>query len=466
MGSLFMAVILAVVAIVALAFPVPEIFTRVKRIVGVSLIVLAAAIGIMGGVSYNDAGFCVHNRTAFGAETAKCDLGWYFSGWGQTTEWAHYITVSHTTQPTENSVTDLPAYPIRMADNWSGLMTQTTRFGIPQDPEQFLKMARDFRSPERLVVTTLRPAVTSSLDSVANLYTMEEYWSQGKRDEFKTEFENAVKKGRPAIDRTEVITPGVSYSPNTAPSSSPNAADTAETGGPDSTRVVTTKRLDKDGAEIRIPHEYIDYGIVISSAIVENLDPDNTFEDRIQERKEAASRRIIAREKRLEEEEQRLLAITKAEREIAQKQGEARVVQIEKTTNAETAKRLAVTASEQIREQAKITKETETINLDTARIQAENVKLTADASAYERTKLLEADNALQIKLNAEVDIQKVWADAYARRNVPGIVLGGGGVGGAPTGSDSEVTQLMKLLTVDAARRLNYQRTLEETAPKP
>lgn len=345
-------------------------------------------------------------------------------------------------------------------------MTETTRFGIPQDNEQFLKMARDFRSPERLVVTTLRPAVTSSLDSVANLYTMEEYWSQGKRDEFKTEFEAAVKLGRPAIDRTEVVTPGVSYSLNTAPSDSPNAADTAETGGPESTRVVTTKRVDSTGKEIRIPHEYLDYGIVISSAIVENLDPDNTFEDRIQERKEAASRRIIAREKRLEEEEQRLLAITKAEREIAQRQGEARVVQIEKTTNAETAKRLAVTASEQIREQAKITKETETINLDTAKIQAENVKVTADASAYERTKLLEADNALQIKLNAEVDIQKVWADAYARRNVPGIVLGGGGANGVPTGSDSEVTQLMKLLTVDAAQRLNYQRTLEETTPKP
>lgn len=92
-------------------------------------------------------------------------------------------------------------------------------------------------------------------------------------------------------------------------------------------------------------------------------------------------------------------------------------------------------------------------------IDAEAVKITADA--YAREKLLLADNALKIKLDAEIAIQKVWADAYAKRNVPQIVMGGNGSTGTPVGSDSEVKDLLNLLTADTARRLSYDRNIVE-----
>ncbi len=129
-----------------------------------------------------------------------------------------------------------------MADNWAGEVTQTTRFGIPQDPEQFLKMARDFRSPERLITSTLRPAVTASLDSVANLYTMEEYFAGGRRDDFKTEFRDAVVKGRVVIERYESVSSGANIDRSTAPSTSNLAADTAETGGTERLNIITRKK--------------------------------------------------------------------------------------------------------------------------------------------------------------------------------------------------------------------------------
>lgn len=463
--SVFFGMLLLLVAFGVRFIPIEEGYVRVRNFGSIVAIFLGLVIGVSGGIRYNDAGYCVHIRTIFGAESRKCDLGWYFSGWGASTEWPHYITISHTREPTEGSVSDQSPYPIRMADNWTGSVTETTRFGIPQDEVQFLKMARDFRSPERMIVTTLRPAVTSSLDSIANLYTMEQYWTDGKRDEFKTEFEEAIKKGRPAIDREERVVNAAESDPEVAPSDSEFVQDTAETGGKSRVRVVTVKRLDANGQEIRIPHDYLDYGVIISSAIIEQLDPDDRFEDRIQERKEAASRRIIAQEKRLEEEEQRLLAITKAEREIAERQGQARVEQIEKTTNAETQKRLALVAAEQQREEARVRQQTAAIDFERAKIEAEAKKVTADADAYQREQLLEADNALQMKVDAEIAIQKVWADAYAQRRVPQIVMGASEKDGVPVGSDSEVQQLLKLLTADTAKRLSYNRSITNSEPR-
>ncbi|MEL6751973.1 MAG: hypothetical protein AAFO70_07815, partial [Pseudomonadota bacterium] len=117
----------------------------------------------IGAFSYNDSGYCSHIRTIFGSESSKCDLGWYFSGWGRTTTYPHYITVTHTNDADASGSSVSPPYSIRMADNWAGEVTQTTRFGLPQDEEQFLRMAREFRSPERLISTTLQPTVTSSL---------------------------------------------------------------------------------------------------------------------------------------------------------------------------------------------------------------------------------------------------------------------------------------------------------------
>ena len=475
MGSIVFVLFLFALAVLIWRIPLPsdvspaavEVGRRVKNIMAGTLAVLALVITGYSAVSYNDAGLCVHVRTIAGSEDAKCDLGWYFSGWGQATEYPHYITVSHTNTSTEGSVSDLPTYKIRLADNWNGEVTQTTRFGLPQDRVQFLQMARDYRSPERLIVTLLRPAVTSSLDSVANLYTMEEYWSGGKRDEFKTEFELAVQKGRPAVTREETFVQRQMTEPDVSPSDSELLADTAETGGAQSTVILTKKRVDASGNEIRIAHDYLDYGITASSAIIENLDPDDLFEERIQARKDAASRRIIAREQRLEQEEQRLLATAKAERDIAEKQGAARVVQIQKTTDAETEKRLALTGAERIREEARIAKDTAGLALERAKIDADAVRVTADAEAYQKERILQADNALQQKLDAEVQIQRVWAEAYAKRAVPGVVLSGaGGAGGPSTGADSEVQSMLQMLTIDAAKRLSYDRGLQPATVSP
>jgi len=287
MGNLVIGIIVAVVALVVLFIPSKLISTngggKIKTMLGSALFVLSLVIAGFGAFSYNDAGYCQHVRTVAGTESSVCKTGWFFLGWGSSTEWPHFITIAHTADATgESSFTAFQGsisspYPVRLADNWNGDVTQTTRFGIPQDSEQFIKMARDFRSPERLINTTLRPAVTSSLDSVANLFSMEEYYAGGKRDQFKTEFRDAVIKGRAQVRQVSTTAAALPQARSRVAASELEAAqDTSDVGDTSIRRTIMEKVL-LNGQEVREQHGYVAYGVTVSSAILENLDPDDRF---------------------------------------------------------------------------------------------------------------------------------------------------------------------------------------------
>ena len=450
MFSIGFAVMLLIAALILTFVSVPEEIKRAKRVLTSALYGVSFVTVALGAVSYNDAGYCQHVRTIFGTESAVCDTGWYVSAWGTSTSWPHFITVQNTLDVEADGSAIYPPYKVRLADNWNGDVTQATRFGLPQDASQFLKMARDFRSPERLITTMLKPAVTSSLDSVSNMYTMEEYWAEGKRDEYKSEFAQAVTNGRAEVKQVSLNEAGGVIRGRAAASDSEVTQDDSVMEDTEVRRVYMEKLQDASGNDIRIPHDYSEYGIVVSQAILENLDPDDKFEERIQARKDAASRRIIAQEERREQEEQRLLAIQKGETDVAVRQAAAKTEQIQATTEAETQKKLALIAAERQREEAEIAQQTAAINLERARIDAEAVQVAADAAAYEKRVILEADGALAQKLAAWTEAQAVWAAAAAKINVPATVIGSDGTSDSALGT---VDQFMSMMMVKTARDL-------------
>lgn len=439
-----------------------SIKNKITRLSQNALIIVGVLFITSGGFSYNDSGYCQHVRTIFGTETSTCKNGWYFAGWGRSNAWPHEITVAHTFDKDAAGSSVNSPYRVRLADNWTGDVTQTTRFSIPQDSEQFIDMARKFRSVERLITTTLKPAVTASLDSVANMFTMEEYYAGGKRGEFKSNFKDAVEKGRPRVRQISLNESGFDVN-RVSPNSSDVALDTSEVGDTNVRKVVVEKVINEAGTEIRVEHDYLEHGITVSSAILENLDPDETFEKQIQARKEAASRRIVAREQRLEQEEQRLLAIQEGETNIARRQAQAKVEQIEKTTNADTKKKLALIDAERQREEADIARQTAMINLERSKIEAESVQVSADAEAYAKEAILLADGALAQKLEAWVQAQGVWADAASKINVPTTVFTNSNAGqaGNPGNALSTVDQFMSMMMMKTAKDLQVDPTIKQ-----
>lgn len=237
----------------------------------------------------------------------------------------------------------------------------------------------------------------------------------------------------------------------------------AQTEYGDETKVsfVVRKLLDESGQPRRKDQKFTQYGVLVVDARVTEMRPNKKFVERMQLKQKASADRAIAREQRVQEEEQRLLAIAKGEREVAQRQAKAKVEQIQRTTEAETEKQLAITKAVKQKEQAEIEKETAQINLEKARIEAETKRTLADAEAYQKEVILKADNALAQKLDAEIKIHQLWADAFSKRKVPANVFGSAGEGGTPVGSDGEAKAFMQMLTLDAAKRLSYERQIEQ-----
>jgi len=284
------------------------------------------------------------------------------------------------------------------------------------------------------------------------------------RDQFKTEFKDTLIKGQPKVQlvQKEVVNPDAAQA---AASDSANAQDTSSVG--DTTIIITVaeKVLDENGKEIRTVPEYLQYGIQVSSAILEKIDADPAFEEQQKKRKDAVSRRVIAKEQRLEQEEQRLLEIANGDTEIAKRQAEAKTEQIQLTTEAETQKKLAVTKAEQQREEARVAKETAELNLERAKVDAQAVTVAADAEAYAKKAILDADGALQQKLDAWVEAQRVWADAASKINVPSTVIAGGGEGGTAGNALGTVDQFMQLMMLNSAKQLSVDPTIGSPAVK-
>ena len=470
-GFFFIFGIILVLVALASRFFLPAKIAFLKWFVGF-LGVIAALYGVfIGAFFYAEPGFKYHVRTIFGDEKMIRDVGYNTHWWGRVNAWKNAMSV----QATRGGVGELSAeyegssmsanlgpQTLVFLDQVDAQVTATARFQLPEDEESFLRLARQFRTPENLLRTELVPAFQETLGASASLMAAEEYFSGG-RTEFNTEFQNQMQNGVYLVKRKEVLRQ-VSRQ-GTATANPALGEDQQEFGDDQQVVFVVEKLLDSTGQPRRKIQNFSGFGINLVSARVTNVDPNERFKNRMEQKQDAAAARSVAREQRVQEEEQRLLAISKGEREVAERQAQAKVIQIERTTQAETEKQLAITQAQQRRDQARIEKERAQILLETARIDADARRVAADAEAYAKQQILNADNALAQKLEAEIKIQELWAAAYAQRRVPQYVFGSGGGGptGPPTGADSETRLLQQLLTMEYAKRLDYDRALNDDA---
>ena len=423
------------------------------KVAGLLLFIISTFNGMF---FYAEPGFKYHVRTILGEEKMVSDTGYNMHLFGRYNAWKNAVSVQAVKggqgdyrAETESVTTsaNLPPKSLVFLDQVDAVVSATARFELPSDEEGFLTMARLYRSPENLLRTELVPAFEETLGANAALMSAEDYF-QGGKTEFNNEFERQLADGIYLVRRIEKR---VKVESSRAGTANVALGENQERFGDEfKTVFIVEKLLDETGQPKRKRQAFEKFGISVTSARVTDVRPNIKFQERMGLRQQAAADRAIAREQRVQEEEQRLLAITRGEREVAERQAAAKVEQIQKTTEAETEKQLAITAAERERESARIRQERAHILLETARIDAQAKQVSADAAAYEKTAILEADNALAQKLAAYVEVQKVWAEAFANRKVPTTVFGApeGGVG-----TDGDISRFIDLLTMQAAKGL-------------
>jgi len=137
------------------------------------------------------------------------------------------------------------------------------------------------------------------------------------------------------------------------------------------------------------------------------------------------------------------------------------VVKATEVTKAEQEKLVAETAA--LKEKvvaetaAEQRKNVASFDLDSAKLKKETEIALGEGESQRKKLVMEADGALEKKLEAAIAINKLWADAYAKRQVPTVVMGEHG-----GGQDSQSSAFMDMLTVKAAKDLALDMSLPKS----
>jgi len=396
-----------------------------------------------------------HVRTMFNQERVVDGIGWSYYGGGQIEPWKKAVSVQAANNTgagnadqisqNENAISaNLLPQNIVFLDNVDADASASVRFRLPTDKETFLHLAHEYRNPANFLRTALIPAFKETLQATASLMSAEEYFA-GARTEFATEFENQMNNGIYLVRREEfVVADKTQSTKSSANASKGDKQDDYE----DNKKVIfkVVKVMEADGVTpVRKKQAFTNYGVSVIEARIPNMDPNSEFITRMQKKQKASADRAIARESRIQEEEQKLLAIAKGDREVAERQAVWRADQIEQTTKAETAKQLTITVANQLKEQAEIDKKTADILLEKAQVDAKATVVTAQAEAKSRKLKILADNGLKLKTDAIVQMNKDNAEAFAKRKVPTTVVYSGnakGQLGSSSDMDTVVTSQM------------------------
>lgn len=406
---------------------------------------------------YNNAGYITQVTTKFPTQGEKVvsTTGYTWIGFGNYTPWPRQMSVQSV-----SDVSALPkgadqdgqgsslisAFPITFLGGVTANVDANVRVALP-DGEQFLQLARTYRTPDNFVLQSIVPVMKSTLQSTAQLMTADDYYSGGATG-FRQSFQDQISEGAYVVERIEKQVKNTRVAAGTAIAQ--NGTDQGEFGGDTSTVVTTEKVLNKAGQPIRLERQFSKLGVTVADANILNIDPSKQFKDRMVNIQKSQADLMLARQGRQTADEQKKLVTANGEKEVEEKRQITMRDQVERTTNAETEKKLAVTNAEREKDRATIEKQTAQITLEKARLEAQTTKELAEAEAYAKKVVMQADGALTQKLAAWVEGQKALAGAVAVAPVPQIVFGGAGEG---AGRQSEVTNLLNLVGVKAAKDL-------------
>ena len=276
---------------------------------------------------YAEPGYIYHVRTITGNERMVDGVGYSMHLFGRVNAWKKAMTVladANTADglnaegDTSSVSASLSPLNIMFLDQVDADAMAAVRFRLPTDRETFLRMAHEYRNPENILRVALIPAFQETLQATASLMSAEDYYSGG-RTEFINEFENQMQNGVYVVKRMEVLRDSTKLQTGEADASAPTSQDAF--GDQRKTVFVVEKRIDPEtGLPIRKEQKFTLYGITVHEARVTDMKPNQKFVSRMEQKQEASAMRAIAREQKVQEEEQRLLAIARGDREVAERQ--------------------------------------------------------------------------------------------------------------------------------------------------
>ena len=357
-------------------------------------------------------------KTAISTEGIK-----FIVPFSKVTVWDKFIDVRVASEDmTKDAIAELEGtmspVGIRFVDQVTAKTYPAVRFQLPIDAESFIAMAIKYRSVTNLANNTLIPTIKEQLLNTGYMFSAQDYIS-GEAQNFRQTFEEQLKYGAYKVQKLTVrdtIYNGDISQPNTK-----REIASIKT----SYNVV---KVLENGVPVRIPTEITDNNIVVSQVILDNVTLEKAFVTRLENQRDESAKRQLEQQKVKTAKDARERIIAEGERDKAQEKVRQELAQVQVLIKKET-----------MLKEEETNRKLALIQLETEKIKSDQIKVAADAQAYEISKKVRAgitpETELKMRLNA--DIKKV--EALAGWKLPTTMFIGG-TGGK--GNDGLLTQLI------------------------
>ncbi len=389
---------------------------------GVVSVIFIILFMIVNPFSWNDAG----NRTVVerttGEQIVQFAPGIFYAGFfAKEKEWPNQISVTYQEATAELELEDngieVGQIMIRFSDATTANVKGITQFILPADEKEMILIHNTHRTPQSLVVKRLAPYTKECLQSSAQLMSSEKHYGGG-RAQMAQDFMDQLKEGVFLLVTEENIV--------------------YDSLAGEKKRIYQTEiQVDKKSGNPRRKLSSIkEYGITVADAAITDVDYEEKVDDKLIKIIDAVTKSSISKQELMTAQQQTLTAKAKGEQALVEIEYQQKQEQTKQVVEAET----KVKVAEQDKLQQKIAYEG-------AILEAKKIKELADAQAYARSRIMQADGALEMKLNAQIEIQKVWADAFSKYTgaiVPQIQTGG-------TAAGNGALNFMDIMTAKTAK---------------
>ena len=382
--------------------------------------------------SWNDAG----NRTVVertnGEQIVQFAPGIFYAGFfAKEKEWPNQISVTYQQNAAQLELEDngieVGQIMIRFSDATTANVKGIAQFILPSDEKEMILIHNTHRTPQSLVLKRLAPYTKECLQSSAQLMSSEKHYGGG-RAQMSQDFMDQLKEGVYLLKTEETIV----YD---------------SLAGEKKRMYETEMQLDAKSQPKRKLSSIKEYGITVADAAITDVDYEEQVDQKLTKIIDAVTKSSISKQELMTAQQQTLTAKAKGEQALVEIEYQQKQEQTRQVVEAET----RVKVAEQDKLQQKIA-------YDASILEAKKIKELADAQAYARSRIMQADGALEMKLKAQVEVQKVWAEAFSKYTgaiVPQFQTGAGGAtNGALNFMDIMTAKTAKDFALDMKNKAN------------
>lgn len=411
-------------------FIVPKT-SSLTKILGVKTFIIFVVSGVMlflisSSLFYAERGFYYEVIYPNGNKAAYFDEGYHLVvPFTKINSWTANIDVkAGNVEKMSNDIEGkMTPVNVTFVDQVGATVSGSYRFSLPRDEKSFLDLAVKYRSISNLIDNSIIPTIAEQAKLTAKMFSAQDYIS-GSSQAFRQTFEEQLKSGTYVVKKT--INKDTTWTRNIEEKDR-EIKDITITYSVD-------KVLDENKLPKRISNEISSSGIIVSQVIIEDVEVDANYKQRLVAQKaESATRQL----------EQQKIETAKIAQQRIKAEGE-RDKEAERVEQEKNQVKQLIAIETKLK-QEKTNLELAKIQLETEKANAQKKKVAADAQYYENAKMVSAGLTPLDKAKLENDRAIGVAAEIAKIKFPETMIIGG--------SNGNSTPLESLIGAAMAKQL-------------